>query len=223
MPLQSFTRASALAALLLAFPLIVPAQEAPASAPASAPAAAPASAPASAPAADDPAAATCEFPALLVDVGQGNNAKLLQAVMRRNGAPEGSYTLKEVATEADLEGIKTLVIGVGASTKGLGAAGLDVATESARAKALMDAAKKAGIKVVGVHIGGIPRRGELSDTFNAQVLKGSDLFLFSEDGNEDGFFTRLAEAEEVPVLSVETKAQAPDLLKKLFGLDAPAK
>ena len=218
----STPRAGVLAALLLAAAVAAPGQEASASAPASAPAAPTAPAEPAAPA-DSPATMTAELPVLIVDVGQGNNAKLLQAVMRRTGAPEGSYTLKELATEADLEGVKTLVIGVGASTKGLGAAGLDVETESARAAALIEAAKKGGVKVVGIHIGGVARRGELSDTFNALVLKHSDLFVYSTDGNEDGFFTRLAEAEEVPLISVEKKTEVADVLQKLFALDAPAK
>ncbi|PIE90667.1 MAG: hypothetical protein CR997_04440 [Acidobacteria bacterium] len=130
---------------------------------------------------------------LVTDVGQGNNAKIIRMLMKKNKI--ANIKFKEVATEADLEGVGTVIVGVGASTKGLGAAGLDLDKEMARAKKLLDKAKSQSIKIIGVHIGGPARRGELSDTLNELVVKSADQFIVWEDGNKDAFFTKLAKSK----------------------------
>jgi len=127
---------------------------------------------------------------LVTDVGQGNNAKIIRMLLTKNGVEDVKFV--ELATPADLEGVEMLIVGVGASTKGLGAAGLNVEAESARATELLQAAKKRSIRIVGVHIGGKPRRGEISDSLNRLVLMASDVFVVWKDGNEDGFFSELA-------------------------------
>ena len=58
-----------------------------------------------------------------------------------------------------------MVIAVGASVKGFGAAGITAETEMTRTAALLDAAEAAGVKIVGVHIGGAERRQGLSEQF----------------------------------------------------------
>ena len=138
------------------------------------------------------AAQTSEDATILVtDVGQGNNAKIIRMLLKKSGIE--NVKLVELATIDDLDGIEMLIVGVGASTKGLGAAGLDVEAESQRAAELLTAADEQSIRVVGVHIGGKPRRGEISDSLNELVLNGSDVFVAWSDGNEDGFFTKLVE------------------------------
>lgn len=167
-----------------------------------------------APVAEAPAAAegmlTFEQPLLVTDVGQGNSAKLIEVMLNR--AKDVEFTANELAKAEELEGVKTLVIGVGASTKGLGAAGLDQTTEMERTRALISAAKEADIEIIGVHIGGVPRRGELSDGFNAFVLESSDLFIAWKGGDEDGFFTRLAGEHKVPLILPERKPEVGQVL-----------
>lgn len=130
---------------------------------------------------------------LVTDVGQGNNAKITRMLLKKNGI--GDITFAEIATPDDLKGISMMIVGVGASTKGLGAAGLDVDAEAQRASTLLEAAKEAGIETVGVHIGGQARRGEISDKLNEIVMNASDIFIVWSEGNEDGYFTALAEAK----------------------------
>jgi hypothetical protein len=133
-------------------------------------------------------------PAILVtDVGQGNSAKITRMLLKKNGISE--ITFVEIAAPEDLEGIEMMIVGVGASTKGLGAAGLDLEGETERASSLLATAKDRSVKIVGVHIGGQPRRGEISDSLNELVMMESDTFVVWKEGNEDGFFTRLAETK----------------------------
>lgn len=172
---------------------------------------------AAAPAAE---AIRCEFPVLLVDSGQGNNARLLQALMRRARVDPDKFELNEMATADDLDGFNTLIIGVGASSKGLGAAGINTAQEVERTESIIAAAKERGMKVVGVHMGGDARRGELSDRFNALVYRHSDVFILWDGGNEDGFFTRLAAQHgEVVLRIVEQKTAVGDEMMKLFAAE----
>jgi len=127
---------------------------------------------------------------LVTDVGQGNNAKIVRLLLKKNGITD--ITFVEIAAPDDLEGIGMMIVGVGASTKGLGAAGLDLEQESERAANLLAAAHARSVKIVGVHIGGHPRRGEISDPLNELVMMESDTFVVWIQGNEDDFFTRLA-------------------------------
>lgn len=171
-------------------------------------------------AAGAPAAATAKAavvfgqPILVTDVGQGNTDKLLEAMLKRAGGFE--LRSDNMAKAGDLDDVKTLVVGVGASTKGLGAAGLNVADEQARTADLLKAAHEKGIPVIGVHIGGVPRRGELSDGFNRMVFEKSTVFVAWSGGNEDGFFTRLAEETKVPLIVNDDKRGVGDELTKLL-------
>jgi hypothetical protein len=130
---------------------------------------------------------------LVTDVGQGNNAKIIRMLLKKNGIREIKFV--ELATPEDLDGITMMIVGVGASTKGLGAAGLDVEGEAQRAADLLRTARAKSVKVIGVHIGGQARRGEISDMLNELVMKSSDTFIAWKEGDEDGFFTKLAEAK----------------------------
>ena len=159
-----------------------------------------------------------QTPMLVTDAGQGNNATLVAVMLRR--AQGIGYESKPLATVADLDGMKTLVIGVGASTKGLGAAGLDGNQEMERIKALVEAAQEKEITIVGIHIGGMPRRGELSDGFNEYVYRQSKVFLLYSGGNEDGFFTRLHEEVGNRLVTVERK---PDIGVELIKMIASEK
>lgn len=54
---------------------------------------------------------------------------------------------------------KTLVIIIGGSGKGLGAAGIDLEEEVDRAQRLLSLARERKLKVLGIHVGGEARRG----------------------------------------------------------------
>ena len=136
-------------------------------------------------------------PVLVTSFGQSTDGSMIEQVMKR--LKTVAYTYNPTATSADLGGVKTVVIAVGNSTKGLGAAGISQDQETARAKEFMAAAKKAGVKVICCHIGGATRRGALSDAFADMVLPLSSYILVKEDGNEDGKFTSFAAANNIPI------------------------
>ena len=153
-------------------------------------------------------------PVLVTSFGQSTDGSMIEQVMKR--LKTVAYTYNPTATSADLGGVKTVVIAVGNSTKGLGAAGISQDQETARAKEFMAAAKKAGVKVICCHIGGATRRGALSDAFADMVLPLSSYILVKEDGNEDGKFTPFAAANNTPITLVYGSKDTVDAFKQIF-------
>ena len=153
-------------------------------------------------------------PVLVTSFGQSTDGSMIEQVMKR--LKTVAYTYNPTATSADLGGVKTVVIAVGNSTQGLGAAGISQDQETARAKEFMAAAKKAGVKVICCHIGGATRRGALSDAFADMVLPLSSYILVKEDGNEDGKFTSFAAANNIPITLVYGSKDTVDAFKQIF-------
>ena len=191
-----------------------PAEEAPA---AEAPAAeAPAEAPAEeAPATEEAPAETGEAapatevsgdsiqaPMIVTTCGQSPGAVMVNMVAVQSGftsASDNSLTAETLDTSA----YKTLVVTAGTSMKGMGAAGTDVDTEIERCTALMQAAKDAGMVVVGAHIEGMARRTDNSDKKSIEAVMGmADVILVVEDSDSDGFFTDYAAQNNKPLIKV---------------------
>lgn len=159
-------------------------------------------------------AAKYETPVLITSFGQSTDAAMLDNVM---GRLDVDYTYNATATAEDVANYKTIIIAVGASTKGLGAAGISEADETARAEAFMAAVKEADCEVICCHIGGISRRGSLSDTFADMVLAESSYAIVKEDGNDDGKFTDYAKENNIPITLVLQTKNTVNVLTELFG------
>jgi hypothetical protein len=105
--------------------------------------------------------------------------------------------------------LKVLIAVIGGSSKGLGAAGIDKEEESARAVALIEAARQKNIKVLVMHVGGEGRRGELTDLFIRAVTPLGDRLIVVKSGNADNIFgtikapdAALIEAENIQAAAV---------------------
>ena len=140
---------------------------------------------------------------------------MIEQVMKR--LKTVSYAYNPTATGADLDGVKTVVIAVGNSTKGLGAAGISQEQETARAKEFMAAVEKKGVKVILCHIGGATRRGSLSDAFADMVLPLSSYMVVKEDGNEDSKFTSYASLNSIPITLVYGSKDTVDAFRLIFN------
>lgn len=155
-----------------------------------------------------------EAPVLVTSFGQSTDGSMIEQVMKR--LKTVSYAYNPTATGADLDGVKTVVIAVGNSTKGLGAAGISQEQETARAKEFMAAVEKKGVKVILCHIGGATRRGSLSDAFADMVLPLSSYMVVKEDGNEDSKFTSYASAHSIPITLVYGSKDTVDAFRLIF-------
>ena len=127
-----------------------------------------------------------------------------------------AYTLIKFASAQDLDGVKTLVLSLGASLKGLGAAGLDVQQEKSRLVQLVEAARTRNMPVVCLHLGGQDRRGKLSDDFISTFLPYARLTIVVRSGNQDGLFTRICSQHDIPLIEVEKTVDAMQPFKQVF-------
>ena len=133
---------------------------------------------------------------LVTSSGQALDAFTVKTLLGRAGV-ENDYD--PVATRENLEGHKVVIVAVGASVKGFGAAGITAETELERTRELLEAADAADIKVIAVHIGGAERRQGLSEQFIQLVSNEADAFVVWDKGNADGYFDKVAAERNVPL------------------------
>ncbi|MBM3297997.1 MAG: hypothetical protein FJY83_10430 [Candidatus Aminicenantes bacterium] len=152
-------------------------------------------------------------PILLTSAGQSADVQLAGVLMKRVGL---TYTLSKLAEGKDLEGHRTLVLVLGASLKGLGAAGLDMARERNRVEGLLKAARAAKIPVLCLHLGGADRRGQTTDEMTTAYLPQARMAVVVKSGNQDGFFTDICRKRNIPLVEVEKTVEASEPIKKAF-------
>jgi hypothetical protein len=172
--------------------------------------------------------AKAELPVLVTSCGQSIGPTTIKVVMQRLKL---AYDIDPLATPETLQAkakagtpYKSLIITMGASLKGMGAAGIEIDDELARAAALIAEAKKQGIKVIGAHIEGMKRRSQgaaAGDTTDEQsidaVAPHSGILLVLKDGNSDGRFTVISEAKKIPLVEFEKTVDLIPALEKLFA------
>jgi hypothetical protein len=154
-----------------------------------------------------------EPPLLITSAGQSPDVQLAVVLAKRAGI---EHTLAKLATARDLGGAKTLGIVVGASLKGLGAAGIDTAKEKERVKGLLAEAAKRGIPVLFLHLGGDQRRGELTDAMVAEYLPAAKMAVIVKSADSDGLFSGICKERGIPLVAVEKTADAAEVLKNAF-------
>lgn len=170
-----------------------------------------------------PAAPKAQAPVLVSSCGQSPGPLKLTVFLKRLGI---AYDYKADATDKDIASkkYKTLIIVTGASLKGMGAAGVSMRDELARTAAIIDAAKKSGVLLIGAHIEGMARRSqgaEAGDNSDEQsidaVCPRSQALLIRKDGDEDGRFTAIAKKQNIPMIAFEKNLEIEGVLKTLFG------
>ena len=170
-----------------------------------------------------PAAPKAQAPVLVTSCGQSPGPLKLTVFLKKLGI---DYDYKADATDKDLASkkYKTLIIVTGASLKGMGAAGVSMKDELARTSAIIDAAKKGGVLLVGSHIEGMARRSqgaEAGDNSDEQsidaVCPRSQALLVRKDGDEDGRFTAIAKKQNIPLITFEKNLEIEGVLKAMFG------
>ncbi len=152
-------------------------------------------------------------PILLTSAGQSADVTLAGMLCKKLSLNSKTVTM---AKASDLDGMKTLVIVAGFSSKGLGAAGISREQELSRIKELIASAKEKKIPVMMMHIGGKPRRGTQSDDFNKIAGESSAYMLVVKQGDEDQFFSNMASKNKTPIDLIEKIAEAVKPLGEIF-------
>jgi len=173
-----------------------------------------------------------DLPVIVASCGQSPGATMLKVIfmkMKLEHQPK-AYEINMLATANDLKSAKeagapykSLIIVMGASLKGMGAAGISMDDEISRTEALITEARDQGIKIIGAHIEGIKRRAQgasVGDNTDEQsidtVAPNSQILIVRKDGNEDGRFTIIADEKNIPLILIEKNLDLLQELQKIF-------
>ncbi len=174
------------------------------------------------------AQATAELPVLITSIGQSPGPVYFRVFLNRLGY---DFVFNSLATVEDIAAghedggpFKTIIIVTGASGKGMGAAGISIEDELARAGRLIAQAKSLGITIIGAHIEGMERRAQgaaQGDNTDEQsidaVCPNADMLLVMEEGNGDGRFSAIAEDTGIPIVLFEKLTDLNGTLTDIFG------
>lgn len=157
---------------------------------------------------------TAEEPVLITSAGQSSDvlmAKILASKAKLN------FEMDKKASYEKVDSAKSVIIVTGGSVKGMGAAGIDKDQEYERVQELIKRAKGKKEKIIGVHVGGKSRRGKLSDYFNQLVAENADILIIVKDGDQDQFFSKIAETKKIPIELPEKIIEIQQIFEKIYG------
>lgn len=166
-------------------------------------------------------------PILLTACGQSPEVSMLKVMIQKAKIP---YDLIDLATVQDIakkkssgNPYKTLIVLMGASLKGMGAAGISIDDEIRRTTELIEAAKRDKITIIGAHIGGMKRRAQGAETGDNTdelsidaVAPKSDILLVNKEGNSDSRFTVIAKLKKIPLIEIEKNLDLAKEVEALF-------
>lgn len=159
-----------------------------------------------------------ELPLIITTAGQSPGAVSISVICRRNKIANDYLNL---ATVEDLKTkeYKTLIVTMGTSGKGMGAAGIEIDDELARVENLIAEARNQGMLVLGFHIEGEARRSGACENSINLVAPLVDYLIVRSDGNLDGRFDEIAKKNEIPLRIFDESIELNEILKEIFSPD----
>jgi hypothetical protein len=163
---------------------------------------------------------TAELPVVSVAPGLAPEIEMIRILAQRINLEVTTNTMAEPAdlTKDGNKLYNTMIIAIGGSGKGLGAAGVSIEDEMARAERLIAKAKELKMFLIGIHVGGSARRGPNTEKLLPIVVPNMNYVIVRKDGNEDGIFTKLTSENKIPLTEIEKTTELMDILKKVFNL-----
>ena len=165
---------------------------------------------------EQPSLPTAELPLLITTAGQSPGALTVSVLCKRNKI-DSNYEKLVKAEDLTSKSYKTLVISMGTSLKGMGAAGTNIIDELDRIEKLIEEARKQNMLIIGVHIEGEARRTGHCEKSIDLVAPRVDFLIVRSDGNKDGRFDLIAKEKNIPMIIIEEIIELNDLLKGMFG------
>jgi len=159
-----------------------------------------------------------EQPVVVTTCGQSPGALMVKMISQQVGI---KITQNDLITAEGLAGsnYKTLIVTMGTSGKGMGAAGTNMKEEAARINNLITTAKENGLQVLGAHIEGMARRADDNDAKSIEiVMPQSDALIIKDASNQDGFFTEKSEELNIPAVFFDKNNEMGEAIKKLFDI-----
>jgi len=162
---------------------------------------------------EKPSLPTGEVPVLITSAGQSPGGVTVSVLCKRNKIDSEYWTL---ASAENLKNFKTLIIVIGSSLKGMGAAGIDINDELDRIEKLIEEARKQNILIIGMHIEGEARRTGYCEEAISFVAPRVDYLIVRSDGNKDGRFDLISKEKNIPMTIIEETLELDNLLKDMF-------
>ncbi len=153
-------------------------------------------------------------PVLITSAGQSADTQMVKVLADRLKI---GVKLNPLAGPEGIQGVKSVIIVIGGSTKGMGAAGIDANKEVARIQQVLVKAKEMNVPIIGMHIGGKARRGDLSDRFINLVAPRSSYLIVVKEGDPDDLFSKTASSNRIPIALVNKISEAQEPLKTIYG------
>lgn len=164
---------------------------------------------------EQPSLPTTEVPVLVTTAGQSPGGTIVNILCTRNKIDNDFRNLAK-AEDLALKSYKTLIITMGTSLKGMGAAGISIVDELNRIEKLIEEARKQNVLILGFHIEGEARRGGNCEKSIYLVAPRVDFLIVRSDGNKDGRFDLIAKEKNIPMIIIEETLELNDLLKEMF-------
>ncbi len=153
-------------------------------------------------------------PGVITSIGQSSDIAIVKALL--NTKLKLGLDVVPLAKPADLANARSIIMVMGASTKGLGAAGINMDQETERTRALLKTAKESKTRILVLHVGGEARRGKSSNDLIELAVPEADQVVVVAAGNKDKLFNTLASKHNTPVIEAANLSAAGDAIKSLF-------
>jgi hypothetical protein len=157
---------------------------------------------------------SAQEPALITSAGQSADTQMVKVLADRI---KMNIQFDPLAGPEKIPGVKSVIIVIGGSTKGMGAAGIDMDKEASRIQKFLAKVKELKIPVIGMHIGGKGRRGDLSDPFINLVAPQASYLIVVKEGDVDGIFLKTAAKNNIPIVFVNKISETQEPLKSIYG------
>ncbi|MFO7867468.1 MAG: DUF6305 family protein [Candidatus Aminicenantes bacterium] len=168
----------------------------------------------------------CEEAGIMYDYCDVPDVGLIKAGVGLAGKESDEGFHVEVHTDFDKypEGTpyNTIIFAIGASLKGMGASGLTVNDEVTRLKNIVDYSRDNDIFIIGVHIGGVSKRGAPgsdNERMIDAVAPYADYLVVTKDSNKDSRFTEISEEKGIPLTEIDYALHLVDILKQVFKVE----
>lgn len=153
-------------------------------------------------------------PVVVTCPGQNPDGLMIKVVLDKENI---DFKYRPFLKAEKLNDYSTLILAVGHSCKGVGAAGIDHQQELNRTKKLIKKAKENNIFIILTHLGGSGRREERSDKLLAKTAPYADYIIISEESDFDGYFSKIAAKYQIPLTMAKNISQIKPIIQKLFA------
>lgn len=166
-------------------------------------------------------------PLLITNVGQGAESAMVNTLCKTMAkipaVLDDTVKAEELAESDGKPKYSFMAVVVGYSGKGMGAAGVNIDQELARAVAVLKKAQSLKIPVIIMHIGGYERRGESSDKLIKEVFKYANHAIFVSTGNYPDAVAFENKKPDNLLNNSLPKGVTPKIVDKINSIVAPLK